>query len=292
MSLERYRRVCSVGLTIGVLLGACAPPEDAPSELAGPAAAAAEPPVSVPGVEGSGAGVDEQQAPPGAGQRTDETDPPPASHAGGAPAERRCVPAPGTTGSPSSISELMALLDGLPKPTTVACLLQSLDRPLELYLTSSTFSAQPAPAERSPRTFVVLGPLLLSVVAEGDASTLLELGYESAPGRSIKAEIPFPLRAAPTPDALLTQVRTGRVTMCAGCHTNERQVPDPFFDGGEGAFESDMIPPLYVFEVDVEVLRAEAGGCDRQLEPDRCELLSALFDHGEVRQSERWSEQP
>jgi hypothetical protein len=203
----------------------------------------------------------------------------------------RCLPAPGTTGSPQSIAALMELLEGLPKPTTVACLLQSLDRPLELYLTSSTFSAQPAPAERSPRTFVVLGPLLLSVVAEGDASTLVEVGYQTAPGRSIKAEIPFPLRADPTPAGLLDQVRIGRVTMCGGCHTNERQVPDAFFEG-DGGFESDVIPPLFVFEVGVDVLRAESEGCDAALEPERCGLLSALFDHGEVRQSPLWSEQP
>jgi hypothetical protein len=186
--------------------------------------------------------------------------------------------------------ELMELLDGLPKPTTVACLLESLDRPLELYLTSSTFSAQPAPAERSPRTFVVLGPLLLSVVAEGDASTLVEVGYQTAPGRSIKAEIPFPLRAPMSPAQLLDQVRIGRVTMCGGCHTNERQVPDAFFDSD--AFESDVIPPLFVFDVGVDVLRAEAEGCDPGLEPGRCGLLSAIFDHGEVRQSSIWSEQP
>ena len=187
----------------------------------------------------------------------------------------------------------MALLAGLPRPTTVACLLESLDRPLELYLTSSTFSAQPAPAERSPRTFVVLGPLLLSVVAEGEASTLVEVGYQSAPGRSIKAEIPFPLRAAPTPPELLDQVRIGRVSMCGGCHTNERQVADDFFSRTVGGgFESDVIPPLYVLQVGLDVLRAEAEGCDPQLEPDRCGLLSALFDHGEVRQSRLWSEQP
>jgi hypothetical protein len=281
-------RASSVCVAAGLLLAACAPGADEPA----PEGAAPLPAAGVTEPEGAAAGVDAQQAPAGAEQRPDETEPSPEGPMDGAGGATRCVPAAGTTGSPRSIVELMELLDGLPKPTTVACLLQSLDRPLELYLTSSVFSAQPAPAERSPRTFVVLGPLLLSVVAEGEASTLVEVGYQSAPDRSIKAEIPFPLRAVPTPSALLDQVRTGRVSMCGGCHTNEQRVADPFFAGSEGAFESDVIPPLYVFQVGVDVLRAEAEACDAQLEPDRCGMLSALFDHGEVRQSALWSEQP
>lgn len=279
-------RASRVGFVLGSWLLACAPQGDGSDDTLehAPDVVAPVAPAAAPAGEGDGVGA--RQAPPEVAPRPDTAEPPPP-----APEVERCLPAPGTTGSPRSIAELMELLEGLPKPTTVACLLQSLDRPLELYLTSSTFSAQPAPAERSPRTFVVLGPLLLSVVAEGDASTLVEVGYQTEPGRSIKAEIPFPLRAAPTPARLLDQVRVGRVTMCGGCHTNERQVPDGFFDG-DGAFESDVIPPLYVFEVGVEVLRAEAEGCEPGLEPERCGLLSALFDHGEVRQSGIWSEQP
>ena len=46
-----------------------------------------------------------------------------------------------------------------------------------------------------------------------------------------------------------------------------------------------------MFQVGVDVLRAEAEGCDGQLEPERCGMLNALFDHGEVRQSALWSEQ-
>lgn len=283
-------RASRVMFAIGFSLAACAPQGDAERATApGSAPAVVEPGDGQAGAAGSGAGG--QGAPADVGQRPDGAEPPPVGSSDGARTER-CSPAPGTTGSPATISELMALLDGLPKPTTLPCLLESLERPLELYLTSSVFSAQPAPAERSPRTFVVLGPLRLSVVAEGEASHLLELGYQSAPGRSIKAEIPFPLEETPTPSELLDQVRTGRVSMCGGCHTNERQVPDEFFDGAEGAFESDVIPPLYVFEVGVEALRAEAESCDAQLEPERCGMLSALFDHGEVLQSTIWSERP
>jgi hypothetical protein len=283
-------RVSRAALAIGLMLSACAPegegqrgPDDTgPPPDPAPAVQA----VSDDAVEDA----DAERAPTDAVQLPEVTEPPPEDARDGAGTATRCLPASGSTGSPQSIAELIELIDGLPKPTTVACLLQSLDRPLELYLTSSVFSAQPAPAERSPRTFIVLGPLLLSVVAEGPASTLVELGYRSAPGRSIKAEIPFPSTAPLSPGPLLDRVRTGRVSMCAGCHTDERKVPDAFFDGGDGAFESDVIPPLYVFQVGVDVLRAESAACDARAEPDRCGMLSALFDHGEVRQSAIWSE--
>jgi hypothetical protein len=199
-----------------------------------------------------------------------------------------CSPPPGVSGSPRNISELVALLDALPKPTSVACLLQSLDRPLELYLTSSGLSAQPSPAPRSPRTFVVLEPLVLSVVPEGGASTLVEVGYRTAPGRSIKLEIAFPLTRPLTPAPLLERVRIGRVSMCGGCHTNEQRVADGFFAAGEGGYESDILPPYGVLEMELDSLRAEAEGCDAAAEPQRCEMLQALFDHGEVRPSTLW----
>jgi hypothetical protein len=53
-----------------------------------------------------------------------------------------------------------------------------------------------------------------------------------------------------------------------------------------------VIPPLYVFQLQLHVLRAEAAACDAALEPERCGILSALFDHGEMRQSALWSAQP
>ncbi len=284
-------RASRAALVLGGWLVACAPLEDEQRREADAAPAAAAPPLAASG-GGAGDVVSVERAHPEDARGPDDTEPPPASDRDGTSTAPRCVPAPGTTGAPATIAELMELLAGLPRPTTLACLLQSLERPLEVYLTSSTLSAQPAPAERSPRTFVVLGPLVLSVVAEGEASRLLELGYRSAPGRSIKAELPFPLRQAPAPDDLLDQVGLGRVSMCGGCHTNERRVADAFFDGSDGAFESDIIPPLYVYQVDVDVLRGEAERCDAGQEPERCELLGALFDHGEVRQTELWSEQP
>ncbi len=210
-----------------------------------------------------------------------------------APLAAPCVAPEGTSAAPRDIEQLVALMNALPKPTTVACLLSSLERPLEIYATRSELSAQPAEGARNPRTFLVLGPLLVSVVPAGDSSTLVELGYRTTDGRSIKAEIAFPLTGEVTAADLLDRVQTGRVSMCSGCHANELRVTDGFFTGTEGGFESSVIPPLYFYEIDLESYRAEVALCDATVEPGRCEMLSALFNHGEVRASALWaSESP
>jgi hypothetical protein len=179
-------------------------------------------------------------------------------------------------------------MNALPKPTTVACLLQSLQRPLEIYATRSELSAQPAGGEHNPRTFIVLGSLVLSVVPAGPSRDLVELGYRTRDARSIKAEVAFPLTRRISAADLIARIQTGRVSMCAGCHIDERRVTDGIFAGTEGGFESGVIPPLFVHEIDLETYRAEAAGCDAASEPDRCTMLEALFGHGEVRASTLW----
>jgi hypothetical protein len=206
-----------------------------------------------------------------------------------APPAAPCVAPEGTNAAPRDIEELVALMNALPKPTTVACLLSSLERPLEIYATRSELSAQPASGAENPRTFLVLGPLLVSIVPGGASSHLVELGYRTTEGRSIKAEIAFPLTREVTAADLFERVQTGRVSMCSGCHANELRVTDGFFSGTEGAFESAVIPPLYFYEVDLETYRAEVPLCDTTLEPERCGMLNGLFEHGEVRASTLWA---
>jgi hypothetical protein len=134
----------------------------------------------------------------------------------------------------------------------------------------------------------VLGSLVLSVVPAGPSRDLLELGYRTSDARSIKAEIAFPLSRTLSAADLIGRIQTGRISMCAGCHIDERRVTDGIFTGTEGGFESGVIPPLFVHEVDLESYRAEAAGCDPSAEPDRCMMLDALFGHGEVRRTALW----
>lgn len=178
------------------------------------------------------------------------------------------------------------MMNALPKPTTLPCFLESLDRPLELYLTRSELSLQPADGADRPRTFIVIGELVLSVVTNSKFISRLELGYRTAPGRSVKGEVAFPLTRAVTATDITERISVGTVSICGGCHGAETRPVDPFFP--DGAFESAIAVPLAPYEVDLQSLRAQAASCDREHEPERCAQLSALFDHGEVRRSTLW----
>jgi hypothetical protein len=177
-------------------------------------------------------------------------------------------------------------MNSLPRPTTLECFLESLDRPLQLYLTSSELSVQPADGTRSPRTFIVRDALVMSVVANREFSSLLEIGYRSAPGRSMKGEVEFPLVADVTAASMAQRISLGDISICGGCHGAETRPNDSFFLAG--AFESAVAAPLPPFEVSLEALKAEAVACQPTNEPERCGLLSALLDHGEVERSSLW----
>jgi hypothetical protein len=205
-----------------------------------------------------------------------EMPPPPEPEAGSG-----CRPARGVSGAPETISEAIVLLNTLPQPTTLACFLEALDRPLTLYMTSSNGSLQPSPGARSPRTFILRGDLEMSIVLDGSASNTLEFGFRREPTRSIKAEVLFPLTRAVSETSLFDRVQTTpRTTQCGACHVEEGHFDYPGFP--LGVFESDVIAPFPFEEVSVESMRAEAATCDASAEPYRCGLLSALFDHGEV----------
>jgi hypothetical protein len=127
----------------------------------------------------------------------------------------------------------------------------------------------------------------MSVVLDGEAGETLELGYRTSPDRSVKTEILFPLRRDVTMAGLFDAVVEGSATVCARCHTGEiftnsiQQFP-------LGVYESAVLVPLSVFTVPLDSLRAEEAECDPTLESNRCGMLDALFDHGEVQPSLLW----
>lgn len=191
-----------------------------------------------------------------------------------------CQAPSGVSARPTNLSEAVALLNALPRPTTLECFLQALERPLQVFMTRSDQSLQPSPGARSPRTFIVNAPLVMSIVFEGDAKATLELGYRTAERRSIKTELIFPLRSEVTPNNLFDEIKQGQVTRCSACHTSETQIFDAEIQAD--VFESDIYEPFSVYDVDVESVRAESASCDPTAEPERCALLSAIFDYGDV----------
>lgn len=190
-----------------------------------------------------------------------------------------CVAPAGVSGSPKTIEDVVALINALPKPVTVPCFLASLNRPLKVSLTSNPFSAQPAVGERSPRIFIMIGNLFISVVPEGDGAKLIEFSSLLTVDTSIKAELSFPVTARLTPEAPYERIRFQGGTACAPCHANETRVSSITF---ANAFSSRALQPRPDFKVDLDYLRVETRGCDSAIEPERCAILKALFNYGPV----------
>lgn len=188
-----------------------------------------------------------------------------------------CAPAPGTTGSPSSIAATVDLVNGLPKPVSLACFLEALERPLRMVATRSFFSAQPAMGSRSPRIFLFMEGIIHSIVPEGSARNLLEMGEATSPGSSIKAELEFPIIENITLATAFERLPLNDITTCGVCHDGRVPVL-----GIEGAFESEVLRPVDRELVPLAELEGEARSCDRELEPERCAMLHALFQHGDV----------
>jgi hypothetical protein len=196
--------------------------------------------------------------------------------------EEICAPAT-ASGSPASIVQAIALANDLftshPGQVTLPCFVESLDRPLATLATASVFSAQPAIGRRSPRIFLFSGPLVMSVVPDGEAAALLELAEYTSPTRSIKAEVLFPLRAPLAATAPYDRVRFNSGTTCGSCHGTEVTAKGVSLTH---AFESDVLRPRTQEEVSPVYLEDETRNCDSRKEPMRCEMLDAVFGHGAV----------
>ena len=200
-----------------------------------------------------------------------------------------CRPPVGTNGSPQTIEDAVTLLNALPKPTSIPCFLESLDRPLHASATSNTISAQPAFSAASPRIFLRLGQLVLSVVPEGDASHLIEFSYLlEGDARSIKGELSLPLTqavpaSAPYEHVLSTDASGRGGTVCGLCHGPEERVQSIDFTA---AFSSVAFRPNPNSRVPLEALTQAQKSCDVAAQPERCAVLTALFGHGPVVQAD------
>jgi len=176
----------------------------------------------------------------------------------------------------------VTLLNALAKPVTLPCFLETLPRPLELHAALSVFSAQPASGVRSPRLFLFLDPLIMSVVPDGVGRALLELGELQSETRSVKAEVEFPVRTELSQQDPFDHVLFNELaTSCSLCHQQEERVRI----GGAEAFASQALRPTAEQRVGVAELRAELSACDAVAEPERCAMLEAIFGR-EVRDRE------
>ena len=201
------------------------------------------------------------------------------------PVAPECLPPAGVSRSPRTIADVVALLNSLPRPVTLPCLLQGLQRPLRLNGSRSFISLQPATGARSPRMFLLLDGLIMSVVPEGVGSALLEFGQFVSEDRTLKAELRFPIVAPIQPEepfhkALNPTSQLGGTT-CRTCHRQEEPAEQiPYAQ----AYVSGALRPDPRTAVDFASLLHERQHCTD--DSDRCRMWRALFDHGEVQPGE------
>jgi hypothetical protein len=193
-----------------------------------------------------------------------------------------CAAPAGATGSPSSIAEAVTLANALlatQSELQLPCFVQSLDRPLGTLAVNSVFSLQPAAGPRSPRIFLFSNALVMSVVPAGDGAPLLELAEYTSPTRSIKGEIRFPLDAPLAPSLPFERVATPDGTVCGGCHNPEQPADQVTV---ARAFESEVLRPRSVEIVSLDFITSQTAACDSTKEPERCNMLSSVYGHGQV----------
>lgn len=204
------------------------------------------------------------------------------------PTPTACAEITTLTAAPRTIGEAVEFINALPRPLTLDCFLERLERPLAIAATGGVISLQPAKGRKSPRVFLFSGELIMSIAVDGDpGSTLLEFGEVVEPTRSIKAEIQFPLADPVTAAAPFERIQDTNGTTCGFCHRDETAAP-----GYPGAFASAALQLVAYDEVTVADMRDEYERCDPAAEPGRCARFAALLGHGEVEQAAFPSEFP
>lgn len=186
--------------------------------------------------------------------------------------------------SPRSVDTIAAVVEragALPKPASVACFVASLARPLSIVATKSAASAQPAASAKSPRVFLLTPGLVMSVVFEGDAASMLELGEHVTPERTLKGELAFPITGALAADAPFAHLaQPNGTTPCGVCHRGESAHPTV-----ARGYVSAAYRPNAGYDVKLAALSAEHDACVASGDASsRCALFHAIFDFGVVRE--------
>lgn len=193
--------------------------------------------------------------------------------------EGRCRPPTNVSGAPQTIDGVIELMNALPKPVTVPCFVESLDRPMTVIGSSDFFSAQPAAGDHAPRIFAVYDKMIMSWVPDGKGSTVLEFAEERGINLSVKAEIVMPVEDDITPEAAFEHIKFGDGTVCGSCHRQEEQAPDVAYGD---AYQSIALRPARTEVVRLSDMLFQHEVCDPELTPRRCEIYDAMFYRGDV----------
>jgi hypothetical protein len=180
---------------------------------------------------------------------------------------------------PRTIEDLIKLLNSLPKPTTVACMMDALKGPFKVNATSNTFSGQPAFSSELPRIFLRFGTqLFVAVVPRGEGGKVVEVSYLLEDGSSVKGELHFPLTEVLSADAAYTSIlgSTKRGTVCSSCHFPESLAGGTF---PKNAYSSFFFVPMPEMNVTIATINKRAKTCASEA-AEECPVLEALFQQG------------
>jgi hypothetical protein len=188
-----------------------------------------------------------------------------------------CSAPAGVSNEPGTVDEVVRLINALPKPVTVPCFVQALKRPLYMYASQSSSSAQPSTGTDSPRMFIFSKRLILTIAPAGMGKHLLEMGQLRSDEESIKAELAFPISSTISNSLPYGRIDSGTSTTCGACHRNEYPLASP-----AGAYASRALRASSFSRVAVSEVKNKALSCNALADPYRCAMLTAVFGHGEV----------
>lgn len=185
-------------------------------------------------------------------------------------------------GSPESINEAIDLVNALPKPVTIDCFIQALNRPLYINTTSSLLSVQPAFGIENPRIFIAINKLIISIVSKGIGTNLMEFSFMYSDTRSLKGEIQFPVYSNLSYEVPFMRVDTNGQSTCSGCHIDEAIDTSVT---GTTAYLSKALKPAIDKNVSVTQFSQQNYLCEfNNDETRRCQIIKSLFQNGSVEQ--------
>jgi hypothetical protein len=185
-------------------------------------------------------------------------------------------------GTPTTIAEALELINALPRPLDISCFISSLNRPLNVNITNSKLSAQPAVSNQSPRIFIFSFPLVIAITIDGSASYLVEFSEYTGSINTIKGELQFPIQSGLVAErAPFERIKNGGQTTCSACHRNE-VVSTSQYPGI--VYQSISLKPETSSKVEISVLLAEVAKCSSMATNYRCNLLYGVFKQGTVQQ--------
>lgn len=180
--------------------------------------------------------------------------------------------------TPQTIDDVIARINALPKPLSVACFTASLSRPLPVVASTSRFSAQPAGGPEDPRLFLFTGGAILSVVTDGQGRNLLEIGELVTTSRTLKAELVFPITGPIGREEAYAHLDyVPASTTCGLCHSSEERHPaHPF-----ARVSLALRPPARTL-MPLATARSLADACKPEAQRERCLAWASVFAFGEV----------